>query len=837
MKFVMKTLVKVQLSACLLLSLCSLATGQWVQQEACYVFPLNANVWSQASSWPNNMVPATGTVAHIPAGTTMYLDRSPNALEGIEVEGTLIFICRDLNVSADWIRVTGRLEAGTANKPFLREAIITLTDDYPDDASAPGNKMLVVEGTGELILRGEPHGPSWKRIASTAAKNQDQLVLQSAPDWNVGDSIVIASTDFDMTQAEEREILAISGSTLTLDQDLMYEHWGATEGPAPGVEEYAEVGLLTRNIVVQGSPNMTGSPEMAGHVIVRNATGAGPIVRLSWVEFRNLGNEGTLGQYPVHFHQLGTQVDAFVRNCSIHHSSNRGVVVHGTQGIELTNNVVFDTIGHGYYMEDGSETDCVWKGNLGLVTRAATVCVDPPDCTDEEPATFWVRNNDNILEDNAAGGSDFYGFWLGEDTLSPTPITSFTRNVAHSNGHSGFYQNTRPMPTAANPGIWHDLTTYKNRRTGVWFRSYGICELNNIKSADNESGFYVASTGTPAGLPLPSLTTLKDSLAVGESNNLGEPLSALELQHGRSLPQTAPWLPGTPQIDALMGYEIYDGPIAVVDTHFANFEDFDYTLVNPAWLRKAGAFHQVQALVSPWAMDPTNYVEGVSFEQPGTRPLYFRDAQPGANGIAMASLLDLDGSLSGTAGAYVFANTNFLVPASGSTFDTDWNANIVVPSQGQVYGQLDFKNTDVVNLPDELDLINVNDPTKVFRIMTPTEVTSEHFVASVPIDTSPSVNDVYLYAGLSGDPVPQTFRLTLRFTAPNQSILVGVPFAAGGTTVTHNGTPMAISTINQVLTGSGNAWAFFNGLYVFRLTTGGTGTTVFDGTPTEFEVL
>ncbi len=52
-------------------------------------------------------------------------------------------------------------------------------------------------------------GPS---SASTAAVGATQITLLQAPNWRVGDRIVLASTDFDPFQAEEVTITAISGT-------------------------------------------------------------------------------------------------------------------------------------------------------------------------------------------------------------------------------------------------------------------------------------------------------------------------------------------------------------------------------------------------------------------------------------------------------------------------------------------------------------------------------------------------------------------------------------------------------------------------------------------------
>lgn len=53
--------------------------------------------------------------------------------------------------------------------------------------------------------------------------------MQDSPDWEVGDEIIIASSDWNHLHAERRTIKAISGSTITLDKELEYKHYSAVE--------------------------------------------------------------------------------------------------------------------------------------------------------------------------------------------------------------------------------------------------------------------------------------------------------------------------------------------------------------------------------------------------------------------------------------------------------------------------------------------------------------------------------------------------------------------------------------------------------------------------------
>ena len=60
-----------------------------------------------------------------------------------------------------------------------------------------------------------------------------------------GDAIVLASTDFNPRQAEERTVTAVSGNTLTLDKPLQYMHFGEI---TYGVDERGEVAHLKTSL-------------------------------------------------------------------------------------------------------------------------------------------------------------------------------------------------------------------------------------------------------------------------------------------------------------------------------------------------------------------------------------------------------------------------------------------------------------------------------------------------------------------------------------------------------------------------------------------------------------
>ncbi len=108
---------------------------------------------------------------------------------------------------------------------------------------------------------------------------------------------MIATTDYHGTvatqtveQSEKKTITAISGNQITLNTPLKFMHFGI----APMA---AEVGLLTRNVVIQGEESSDNST--FGGLFIQRAVSASHI---DSVEFIRMGQEGLVARYPWHAH-------------------------------------------------------------------------------------------------------------------------------------------------------------------------------------------------------------------------------------------------------------------------------------------------------------------------------------------------------------------------------------------------------------------------------------------------------------------------------------------------------------------------------------------------------
>src|SRR6185312_42801 len=246
----------------------------------------------------------------------VVLDVSPPPLHGLTINGKLSFADKkDLELTTEWIMVHGELEIGTEARPHTRKATITLTDNVKDeDISGIGgtndrsDRGIMLMG-GTLNLHGTEKN-SWTKLAKTAAAGSNTIEVLNAGDWKKGDVIVLASTDFDPHQAERRTIAAIHGKTITLDQKLDYMHFGKITFD---VDERGEVGMLSRNILIQASPDAEQS-FFGGHVMAMSASK----MFVEGVEFNRMGQNLTLARYPIHWHLIGDAQGQYIKNASLH---------------------------------------------------------------------------------------------------------------------------------------------------------------------------------------------------------------------------------------------------------------------------------------------------------------------------------------------------------------------------------------------------------------------------------------------------------------------------------------------------------------------------------------
>jgi hypothetical protein len=693
---------------------------------------VKATRWSDAASWPNKKVPAAGDKVTIERGKEVILDVSPPALNGLHVEGKLTFSDNaDLELTTEWVMIHGELAIGTEAKPHTRKATITLTNNVKEEEMAGmGDRGIMISG-GTLNLHGDRKN-TWTKLAATAAAGSTSINVLNASGWRVGDEIVLASTDYDPRQAERRTISAISGNTVTLDKKLDYMHFGKITFE---VDERGEVGLLTRNIKIQASPDAE-QTFFGGHIMAMVTSK----MYIEGVELNRMGQNLQLARYPIHWHLVGDAKGQYIKNASIHDTYNRCVTVHGTNDLRIENNVAYNAVGHCFFLEDGIEHGNEFVKNLAIQVKCHTSkpCVptnlaanaeinyagtnttrqnyrqasmnskDTLLPSDNTVAAFWITNPDNSFIDNVAAGSDENGFWFSvpmhpqgaflDTDISKatwprrTPVRAFRGNVAHSN-FDGFMIDRHINPdntfgTASIPLLplkdpnnlesealethFENLTSYKNRNGGLWGRG-DLYVYSNAKFADNAIGMTQAAgdIGTSK-----FHARLVDSLVVGETENIGNPTTPEEIAYGRSLPKRS--LPDFP----IRAYEYYDYRGEVVNTTFVNFQDNDR--------RKTGALSFL--LFTSAGLSTGSSISGAKFVN--AKPVYFPkfdtrfdNDNRGGNAYRTLSFRDLDGSVTGIPNSQVLlqdGENDSVASDDTCKIQPTWNATVCTGDIGRL---------------------------------------------------------------------------------------------------------------------------------------------------------
>ncbi|WP_160148121.1 GEVED domain-containing protein [Rubripirellula obstinata] len=686
---------------------------------------VNSGDWTDASTWSNG-VPTESTRAIISQGRTVTLNSTNHVAEEIVVHGQLVAEegaagSPDKSLTTRWIHVNsgGVFQIGTENNRYdNHDFVLTLTGTNPNADHVVETAMgtmqindndgfLMTGGGGSLQFFGDEK-LSFTKLARTAFRNSTTITVENVIErnfdgttsaasdgsltgsnaWEVGDEIVIASSSYDYSEEDARTITAVnvqgSETVLTLNQPLSYRHYGQIETYKNGQESIdlrVEVALLNRSIVVQGTQDTDsrfGNRARYGTTAGRNLgigahamfmTGSGNIT-IDSVQFDKMGQTGQVGRYPIHWHLGADRSGDVLRNSSVTNSNNRGVIVHGTQGLLIEGNVLHDIHGHGLFMEDGAEFDNQFLSNIVLgihkvggnsrndpfiipgVTRGSNGRVndDAPRNGNGESshdtgqqvferflssAAYWITNPNNTWIGNISAGSEGTGFWF----ILPDRVIGHSRDTGLYNGYNPSKQNlgifdhntshSSPVGLTFDRGsdirgggsvgytppqraTFNEFTGYKHNGTAVYHRGNNVTFAGS-QFADVKSGSFNTFSQIE-----------RDVLFVGHSR-------------------------GNASLSTLVGgYKLYDGPGQIIGAHFAGFAgDNAHTFLN------TGGAHK----------HAMTRAEGITFEDDGTADnlsIYWQDAggftndspanAAGRPDAISGIVLDVDGSLTGHAG-------------------------------------------------------------------------------------------------------------------------------------------------------------------------------------------
>jgi hypothetical protein len=445
--------------------------------------------WSEAATWSTGRVPGRGESVLIAAGHTVTYDVFSDVEIGrLQIQGTLTY-ARDrftrLDVGNVIVDRGGALDMGNPSNPIPPTVTAELRLVIPAGATCTGGTSFVegdigVWNSGRWDLHGAPLRVTWTKLTAPAVPGALLLnVYDDVTDWQPGAWIVVTPTDLgsrlvndsgNSPQYEERQIVRVTRRTgyteIAINAALQYRHEAAGDA-------VAEVALLTRNVVVTSKyPGGT----MQGHTMYMSGATGG----ISYAEFRDLGDFGCLGRYPVHFHMMGDSSRGMrVRGASIWRSDNNFMNIHASNGITVEDTVGYRTTGVGFFIGEPaagmSTVDAVMVGNLAArVVYRQGALLSPADSR-FRPSGFWIHTYNTQLIGNVASGAwslSFYdsGFHLAEQMATTSGFNTFlmVRNEAHSNNGAGLFS----WSNSDTPGTVVDFRSWRNGNAGIRWGAY-----------------------------------------------------------------------------------------------------------------------------------------------------------------------------------------------------------------------------------------------------------------------------------------------------------------------------------------------------------------------------
>ena len=190
-------------------------------------------------------------------------------------------------------------------------------------------------------------------------------------------------------------IKAVDGCRLTIDQPLEFGHYFSEN-------QRGEVANLSRNVVIESADRAA-----RGHTMYhRHSTGS-----IAYAEFRHLGKDGNSGN------TASTSTGSATRCAALGHRrldlGQRQPVDHDprNQHLVVRECVGYRGVGHGFFLEDGTEVENILDRNL-----AVQACQGKPlpgqvfPLDRNEGAGFWWANSQNAFIRNVAVECDGYGF-------------------------------------------------------------------------------------------------------------------------------------------------------------------------------------------------------------------------------------------------------------------------------------------------------------------------------------------------------------------------------------------------------------------------------------------
>lgn len=472
--------------------------------------------WSDPHTWEPARVPAAGDRVQVGRGTRVVYDvEQHGVLRLVQVIGTLSFArdrntllnvglvkvqnsdaCSEAGFACDFHSVSNEgepfeaplgpmpaLEVGTAQEPIPAGFTARIRLHYLDGMNQNDAPALAC-CSARMEFHGAPLSRTWTKLAAQAKPGDTNVSLvDDVTGWRDGDEVLVTGylhsdtgagqfrTRPERISTELRHIVKIEDKSLTLDAPLKHPHAG--DG-----EFRSEVANLSRNVIVESA-----DPDgVRGHTVYHNFSRGS----ICYARFAHLGKQGVLGRYPIHFHLAeSTNRGGRVEGVAIVDSHNRWVTVHGTNYMIVRDCVGYRSVGHGFFLEDGTEVYNVFDHNLGLhAFRAKPLPKQVLPFDPNDGAAFWWANGRNTFVRNTSCENDEYGFRYDSQRRSnfdsnlsvlmpdgkhadvdirTLPIYRFEDNEAHTEGLYGMVVagTDRAAPDTQHPHVLKNLKIWQ----------------------------------------------------------------------------------------------------------------------------------------------------------------------------------------------------------------------------------------------------------------------------------------------------------------------------------------------------------------------------------------
>ncbi len=393
------------------------------------------NNWSNPESWPSKKVPGPMDVVHILPDQHIHLDTSPPPLSGLLIEGTLSIQDKNLELVTSWISIKGgTLQAGTEASPFESKAIITLIEtsqtEVPSEIHFKSKALYVYDG-GKILMHGAQRSQTeWCQLSQDAIAGDQSILVDQAVNWNRGDRVVLAPSFSAPTEYEELIIDHIDGEEIALTTPLKFSHKGTKFNfPNGEIDTRAELGLLSRSIVIQGDKSSEINQNGAYINIANDA-----LAQFEGVEFRYLGTNSSASSASILWDGTSFIPGSYFVNNSIHHCYQAGMMIKGQATLDISRNTFFHLVSPALIIDaEGQLNNSNISDNLVIHIIPAT------NQADSETAGFLFHGLPITCRNNHIAGvekGDGFILRLAQTNKILQALPEFIDNTSHS--HSSF---------------------------------------------------------------------------------------------------------------------------------------------------------------------------------------------------------------------------------------------------------------------------------------------------------------------------------------------------------------------------------------------------------------